>query len=194
MVDPHQAVETEWKEVKAFIIEKGLLKKGVSVFEFWRPIIQQPILFPNLHVILRCALALSPTSCDVERLFSLLNRINSHDRRTLGMDQLEKLLVVARDAVSWSEYDFSQVVQRYRQKRRVRVIRQSRKDKGKRRKIDMDLEAQDSSADSEEELAPMTFCDKGDEGPAMTYSSSSSSSSDSGSSSSSDSSSDSESE
>mmetsp|Transcript_89311 Transcript_89311/g.149054 ORF Transcript_89311/g.149054 Transcript_89311/m.149054 type:complete len:112 (+) Transcript_89311:208-543(+) len=111
------------------------------------------------------------------------------------MDQLEKLLVVARDAVSWSEYDFSQVVQRYRQKRRVRVIRQSRKDKGKRRKIDMDLEAQDSSSDdSEEELAPLTSCDKGDEGPAMTYSSSSSSSSDSGSSSSSDSSSGSESE
>ena len=184
-------VETEWKEVKAFIIEKGLLKKGVSVFEFWRPIIQQPILFPHLHVILRCALALSPTSCDVERLFSLLNRINSHDRHTLGMNQLEKLLVVARDAISWSEYDFRQVVQRYRQKRRVRVIRQSRKDKGKRRKIDMDLEAQDSSSgDSEEELAPMTSCDKGDEGPAMTYSSSS----DSGSSSSSDSSSGSESE
>ena len=171
------------------------LKKGVSVFEFWRPIIQQPILFPHLHVILRCALALSPTSCAVERLFSLLNRINSHDRRTLGMVQLEKLLVVARDAISWSEYDFSQVVQRYRQKRRVRVIRQSRKDKGKRRKIDMDLEAQHSgSDDSEEELAPMTSCDKDDEGPAMTYSSSSSCSSDSGSSSSSDSSSGSESE
>ena len=91
------------------------------------------------------------------------------------MVQLEKLLVVARDAISWSEYDFSQVVQRYRQKRRVRVIRQSRKDKGKRRKIDMDLEAQGSgSDDSEEELAPMTSCDKEDEGPAMTYSSSSS--------------------
>ena len=72
-VDPHQGVETEWKEVKAFIIEKGLLKKGASVFEFWRPIIQQPILFPHLHVILRCALAVSPTSCDVERLLSLLN-------------------------------------------------------------------------------------------------------------------------
>ena len=31
-VDPHQGVETKWKEVKAFIIEKGLLKKGVFVF------------------------------------------------------------------------------------------------------------------------------------------------------------------
>ena len=42
---------------------------------------------------------------------------------------------------------------RYRQKRRVRVIRQSRKDKEKRRNIDMDLEAQDSSShDSEQEL------------------------------------------
>ena len=32
----------------------------------------------------------------------------------------------------------------------MRVIRQSRKDKGKRRKIDMDLEAQDSSSDDSE--------------------------------------------
>ena len=67
-----------------------------------------------------------------------MNRINFHDRRTLGMDQLEKLLVVARDVVSWSEYDFSQVVQRCGQKRRVRAIRKSCQDKGKRRKIDMD--------------------------------------------------------
>ena len=77
----------------------------------------------------------------------------------------------------------------------MHVVRQSRKDKGKRRKICMDLEAQGSSSDdSEEELAPMTSCDKGDEDPAMTYSSSSSSSSASSSSSSSDSSSGSESE
>ena len=99
----------------------------------------------------------------------------------------EKLLVVARDAVSLLERDFSQVVQRYTQKWRVCVIRKSSKDKGKWRKIDMDREAQDSSCDdSEEELAPMTSGDKADEGPAMTYSSSSGSSSDSGSSRSSD--------
>ena len=103
--------------------------------------------------------------------------------------------MVARDAVSWFEYDFSQVVQRYRQKRRVHVICKSGKDKRKRRKIDMDREAQDSSYDdSEDELAPMTSCDKGDEGRAMTYSSGSGCSSDSGSSSSSNSSSGSASE
>ena len=44
---------------------------------------RQPLLLRLLKV---------PTSCDVERLFSLLNRINSHDCHTLGMDQLEKLL------------------------------------------------------------------------------------------------------
>ena len=117
------------------------------------------------------------------------------DCRTLGMDQVGKLLVVARDAISWSEYDFSQGVQQFRQKQRVHVIRKSLKDKGKRRKIDMDQEAQDSSDDdSEEALAPVTSCDKGDEGSAMTFSCSSGSSSDSGSRSSSASSSGSESE
>ena len=47
----------------------------------------------------------------------------------------------------------------------MHVIHKSHK--GKRRKIAMNQEAQDSSADSEEALAPVTSFD-GDEGPAMT--------------------------
>ena len=76
----------------------------------------------------------------------------------------------------------------------MHVIRESCKDKGKRRKIEMNQEAHDSSdEDSEEALAPVTSFDKGDEGPTTTYSSSSGCSFDSANSSSSDSSSVSES-
>ena len=81
-----------------FIISKCLLSPEMRVSSIVNFLETSNYSNGHLHILLRCALALSPTSADVERLFSLLNRINSADRRHREMDMLEKLLVVARDA------------------------------------------------------------------------------------------------
>ena len=104
-------------------------KKNCAL-DFWRPIIKARQKFPRFHIILRCALALSPTSADVERLFSLLNRINRVDHKSLEMDLLEKLLIVARDSLPFTVYDFDPVVEVYRKKRQVLALRGERTDKG----------------------------------------------------------------
>ena len=57
-------------------------------------------------------------------------------RRSLEMDMLEKLLIVARDSLPFTEYDFDPVVEVYRKKGRVRALRSERADKGKRRRCD----------------------------------------------------------
>ena len=85
--------------------------KRNCALDFWRPIIKAQQKFPRFHIILRCALALSPTSADVECLFSLLTRINRADRRSLEMDVLEKLLIVAWDSLPFTVYDFDPVVE-----------------------------------------------------------------------------------
>uniref|UniRef100_A0A7S4G7P3 Uncharacterized protein n=2 Tax=Eutreptiella gymnastica TaxID=73025 RepID=A0A7S4G7P3_9EUGL len=68
------------------------------------------------------------------RLFSLLNRINKQDRRRLLMPTIEMLLLVAGDTQPWDEYDFAEVIAKYRKKRQVRKLRKPRADKGKKRK------------------------------------------------------------
>jgi hypothetical protein len=73
-----------------------------------------------MHVLLRAALALTASSVECERLFSLLNRINRQDRRRLSGETLEMLLLVARDSPAWLSYDYTSVVTEYRKKRRVR--------------------------------------------------------------------------
>ena len=137
--DACEGVEAEWHEVQKFVLTRGLLKMDMKkncVLDFWRPIIKARQKFPRFHIILNCALALGPTSVDVERLFSLLNCINRADRRSLEMDMLEKLLIVARDSLPFTEYGFDPVVEVYRKKRRVRALRGERADKGKRRRRD----------------------------------------------------------
>ena len=52
----------------------GLLNKGVSIFEFWRLVIQQLNFFTPLHVILQCTLALTPTSCEAIRRLRFFHR------------------------------------------------------------------------------------------------------------------------
>ena len=67
------------------------------LWDFRRPIIKARQKFLRFHIISRCALALIPTSADLEQLFSFLNWINRVDCRSVEMDMLEKLLIVARD-------------------------------------------------------------------------------------------------
>ena len=141
--DPLFGVLEEWQDIKRHLVEhKALGQAGVKdIVSFWKPIIRQRTRWPRMHVILRLALALAPGSCDVERLFSLLNRINRHDRRRLTMHSLEMLLVVARDAAPWLEYNYEEVVKKYREKRRVRKLRAPRRDKGKKRKRQSDSDS-----------------------------------------------------
>ena len=68
-----------------------------------------------MHVILQLTLVLVPGSCDVECLFALLTGINKHDHRRLTIQSLEMLLVVARDAALWIEYNYEEVVRKYRE-------------------------------------------------------------------------------
>ena len=137
------------------------MKKNCAL-DFWRLIIKARQKFPRFHIILRCALALSPTSVDVERLFSLLNRINWADRRSLKMDLLEKLLIVARDSLPFTVYDFDPVVEVYRKKRRVRALRGERADKGNRRRRDGGL-AETDGGDVDDD-GPDDSADEGTDG------------------------------
>ena len=61
----------------------------------WKLVIHHCDWCPHMHLILRLALTLAPGSCDVDGLFSLLNRVNRHDRRRLPMPKMEMLFVVA---------------------------------------------------------------------------------------------------
>ena len=62
------------------------------------------------------------------------------------MDMLEKLLLVARDAAPFYEYNYQFVVEQYKKKRRRSNLRSQPADKGKRRKgddgesVDVDIE------------------------------------------------------
>ena len=87
-----------------------------------------------MHILLRCALALTTSNVDVERLFWLLNHINRVDRRRLNMESLEQLLVVIRDAQHWSEYEFKSIVAAYQLDRRNRARSGPRSDRGIKRK------------------------------------------------------------
>ena len=140
----------EWQDIKRHLVESKVLRDIIS---FWKPVIRQCTRWPRMHVILRLALALAPGSCDVERLFSLLNRINRHDRRRLTMHFLEMLLMVTRDAAPWLDYNYDKVVKKYRGKCRARKLRAPRRDKGKKRKrqsdSDSDSPAYYSDPDSE---------------------------------------------
>ena len=135
--DPLFGVLEEWHQIKSSPVTRHRLQKWQTkknIILFWKPIIQQQEQWPRMHVILRCALALSLGSCDMGRLFSLLNRINKQDRRRLLMPTIEMLLLVAGDTQPWDEYDFAEVIAKYRKKRRVRKLRKPRADKGKKRK------------------------------------------------------------
>ena len=57
------------------------------------------------------------------------------------MHSLEMLLVVARDAAPWLEYNYEELVKKYREKRRVRKLRAPRRDKGKKRKRQSDSDS-----------------------------------------------------
>ena len=92
---------------------------------------------------------LAPGSCNVERLFALLNRINRHDRRMLAMHSLEMPLVVTRDAGPWPEYNYAELVRKYMEKRRVRKLRAPRSVKGKKRKRQSDSQSDSPACCSE---------------------------------------------
>ena len=62
--------------------------------------------WPRVHAILRLALAPASGSCNVEHLLVLLDRINTHDPRRLTMQSIKMLLVVARDAALWIQYNY----------------------------------------------------------------------------------------
>ena len=138
-------------------------RSKICALDFWRPIIKARQKFPRFDIILRCALALSPTSADVERLFSLLNRINRADRSSLKMDMLEKLLIVAQDSLPFTEYDFDPVVEVYRKKGRVCALRSARADKGKRRRRDGGL-AETDGDDVDDDACEDHSADEGTDG------------------------------
>ena len=153
LVDVHkyndvcEGVEAQWHQVQKFVLRHGLLKMDTRkncALDFWRPIIKARWKFTRFHIILRCALALSPTSADVESPFSLLNHITRADRRSPEMDMLQKLLIVAQDKLPFTVYDFDPVVEVYRKKRRVRALRGERADKGKRRRHDGGVDETDA--------------------------------------------------
>ena len=69
------------------------------------------------------------------------------------MDQLEKLMVVTRDAPRWDTYTMDPIIHVYRSRRRVRAqARATRSDKGKKRKIGSQDEMSDSP-DSDRAIA-----------------------------------------
>ena len=127
------SVEVEWHEIRKFVLTHGLVKmdmKKCSALDFWRPIIKARQKFPRFHIILNCVLARSPTSADLECLCCLPSRINWVDHRSLEMDMLEKLLIVAWDNLLFTVHDFDPVVEVYRKKRRACVLRSERAHKG----------------------------------------------------------------
>ena len=54
------------------------------------------------------------------------------------MYSVEMLLVVTRDAAPWLEYNYEEVVRKYREKRAVRKLHAPCSDKGKKRRRQSD--------------------------------------------------------
>lgn len=51
-------------------------------------------MFPNIHVLLRIAATLPVTTCENERSFSTLRRLNSYLRRTQTSERLDSLALI----------------------------------------------------------------------------------------------------
>ena len=132
------------------VVDAPRRNENLDVFAFWRPIVADRFQFPGMHFLLRYALALCPSSVECERLLSLLNHNNRFDRWNPTIALLEQLLVVARDAEPWLQYNYDAVVALWCKKRRVRCLRSARKDKGSRRKAF----EKDESSYNEEEIIP----------------------------------------
>lgn len=62
-----------------FVRQQGLLDAAVKdkdSMKVWTPVILQQTRWPNMHIVLRCALSLTVSSVECERLISSINRIN----------------------------------------------------------------------------------------------------------------------
>ena len=63
-----------------------------------------------MHVLLRLALALSPSSAVIEHIFSLMGMLAPPNRRRMTRDILVNLLFIARDALRAHEYPIADLV------------------------------------------------------------------------------------
>eukprot|EP00666_Eupelagonemidae_sp_cell4sb_P012893 gene12893-6277_t len=73
-----------------------------------------------LHVLLRFALALSPTSAAIEHLFSLVTVVCPVTRRRMTRETLENRILVARDSPRWQEYDVGPLMRRRKTRSSIR--------------------------------------------------------------------------
>lgn len=96
------------------------------------------------------------SNAKVERLFSLMNRIKTDSRATLGESTLNSLVRISMECPKFEEYDPTSAIhlwadiatRRPRQKRRKKY---KRKDSSKKRRVLIDDSSMEESAESEED-------------------------------------------
>jgi hypothetical protein len=104
-----------------------------DALKFWRDIILQPKVFPDMHIVLRMCLAPTPSDAVVESAFSRLRLILADQRLRLGADVVEQLLILALDSARWEVYNYAPVLDMLR-KNQCRIhFRGKRADKGIKR-------------------------------------------------------------
>jgi hypothetical protein len=118
----------EFDRIKA--LYKTQLVRPVDTKMFWKSVISRKADLPHMHVILRMALALTPSNAVVEQAFSRLTKLLSPQRLSLDTSNVTMLMVVALDSAPWDEYDVSQVADFMKNHRTRTAFRHPRNDKG----------------------------------------------------------------
>eukprot|EP00665_Eupelagonemidae_sp_cell47_P016813 gene16813-biopygen5067 len=85
---------------------------------------------PMVHVFLRLALCLTPSSAVIEQLWSLVTVVCPVTKRSMCRETLENRIIVARDAPHWQQYDVGPLMRR--RSTRSSVREKARKDAGKK--------------------------------------------------------------
>ncbi|KAJ3580971.1 hypothetical protein NHX12_032687 [Muraenolepis orangiensis] len=75
----------------------------------------QPEMFPTLSSVVQAALTIPVSSCTCERSFSVLRRLHTWLRRTMGQDRLHHLAIMAVEKEALCGLDHGDVIDRFAQ-------------------------------------------------------------------------------
>ncbi len=102
------AVVDEWNQLKYDTLNPEIQSRASTWLEVLKNCLRRSDVFPNLSVLAEILLCFCAENAEVERGFSLYNRIKTKTRNRLKIDTIDTLMRLRLNSPPWHSFDYNQ--------------------------------------------------------------------------------------
>lgn len=112
-ISPAEA-EYEWENFKRDVIGLQRTDDASSWFSVLQAAVADSDLYPNISIIAKVILCFDASNAEVERGFSLYNRLKTKIRNRLSVNELDRRIRLCINAASWKSFQYDAAFQRWK--------------------------------------------------------------------------------